>query len=82
MVDANADIAAAREGIEQVGATGRRLLNEGTRTAREFGEKSMDYAGELTNGLADFVRKQPLIAVAGAFMVGYLAARLLRNVSA
>ncbi len=72
----------------QAGRAGYHALEEGYERAREYGERareygerSLDYVGQAGQGLTEFVRREPLIAVAGAFLVGYLAAQILRRVS-
>jgi len=77
--NSNRDIDGAAEAIQQVTDATRQAIEDGYETAREYGEKSLDYATELTQGLTDFVRRQPLVAVGAAFLVGYLAARVLRR---
>jgi hypothetical protein len=49
--------------------------------AQEHLGDGLDYVRELSGSLNDFVVRQPFIAIAGAFVIGYLAARMLRRVS-
>jgi hypothetical protein len=58
-----------------------RAASEGLEHAQEHLGDGLEYVWELSGSLNDFVARQPLIAIAGAFVVGYLAARMLRRVS-
>ncbi|MGO9604581.1 MAG: hypothetical protein ACLQAT_14530 [Candidatus Binataceae bacterium] len=77
----NRDIDGAAEAIQRASAAGRQALEEGYETAREYGEKSIDLVGQLGDSLADFVRREPLIAVGAAVLVGFVAAKLLRRIA-
>ena len=81
MADTNntRDIDGATEAVQHAAAVGREALEEGYEAVREYGGKSLDYAGQLGEGLTDFVRRQPLLAVGAAFLVGYIAAKVLRR---
>jgi hypothetical protein len=65
--------ATARDGI--------RAAREGLDHAQEHLGDGLDYVREASGSLNDFVVRQPFIAIAGAFVIGYLAARMLRRVS-
>jgi hypothetical protein len=41
----------------------------------------MEYAGDYFGRLGEFVKREPWLALVGAFIVGYAAAQLLRRVS-
>lgn len=69
---------AARQGVH----AGREAANAGYENAREYVSHGMKHAGEMSDSLADFVQRQPWIALAGAFLAGYLAAKALRQLSA
>jgi ElaB/YqjD/DUF883 family membrane-anchored ribosome-binding protein len=53
------------------------LIEEGQEKLNDFAEKGMDYVSSANSVLTDFVRDEPLIAIASAFAVGYVAARIL-----
>ncbi|HVA77282.1 MAG TPA: hypothetical protein VNF27_05275 [Candidatus Binataceae bacterium] len=74
-------VAAASEAFDNARKAGREALEEGVESAREYGEKSLDYASQASESLLDFVKREPLLAVAGAFLVGYIAAQVLRRIS-
>lgn len=56
------------------------LIDEGRERFNDIAEKGMDYVSSANSFLADFIREEPLIAIAGAFAVGYVAARILSHV--
>ena len=68
----------AREAL----GTARDAMDAGYESARQYANKGLDYAGDVSDTLADFVQRQPWMALAGAFVVGYLAAKALRQISA
>jgi hypothetical protein len=39
----------------------------------------MEYAGDYFGRLGEFVKREPWLSLAGAFIVGYAAAQLLRR---
>jgi len=39
----------------------------------------MDYADDYTRQIAEFVKREPWLAMGGAFIIGYVAAQLLRG---
>ena len=58
------------------------LIDEGRERINEYAEKGMDYVSSANSFLTDFIRDEPLIAIASAFAVGYVAARILNRVTA
>ena len=81
MADLNSmgDIKGATEAVQQARAAGRQALEHGYDSIRAYGERSLDYVGQLSDGLTEFVKREPILAVGAAFVVGYLAAHLLRR---
>jgi hypothetical protein len=73
--------AAAADTIEKAKDIGRDAVDKGYEGAREYASKGMDYAGEVSESLAEFAQRQPWVALAGAFVVGYVAAQALRRLS-
>jgi ElaB/YqjD/DUF883 family membrane-anchored ribosome-binding protein len=59
----------------------RDYANQGYDAAREYANAGIDVAARMSDNLTEFVRNEPWIAVAAAFAVGYVAARLLRRLS-
>jgi hypothetical protein len=72
------DIDSAAEAIQNAAAAGRKALEEGLDEAREYGEKSLDYLEQLRDEVVKFVKREPLLAVGAAFLVGYVAAQLFK----
>jgi hypothetical protein len=64
---------AARKGVD--------VARDNLGNAQDYVDRGANLAGELTDTLGDFISRQPLLAVAGAFLIGYMAARMLRKVS-
>ena len=73
------DFDSAAEAIQNAAAAGRRALEEGLDEAREYGEKSLDYVSNLRGQLEGFVKRDPLLAVGAAFLVGYVAAQIFKR---
>jgi ElaB/YqjD/DUF883 family membrane-anchored ribosome-binding protein len=69
------------DAARQYAGTAREYANQGYDAAREYASAGMDVAGRVGDNLTDFVRNEPWIAVAAAFAVGYVAARMLRRLS-
>jgi ElaB/YqjD/DUF883 family membrane-anchored ribosome-binding protein len=57
------------------------LIEEGRERFNDLSEKGMDYVATANSFLTDFIREEPLIAIASAFAVGYVAARILSHLS-
>jgi len=72
---------AASDTVEQARKMGSEAIEKGYDNTREYVSKGMDYAGEVSDDLASFVQRQPWVALAGAFVVGYFAAKALRQFS-
>ncbi|HKD69509.1 MAG TPA: hypothetical protein VKB84_21905 [Candidatus Binataceae bacterium] len=66
-------VRAARQGMDAAG--------EGIQYAQDHIGDGLDIIKDATNSLSNFVANQPLLAVAGAFLIGYIAARMLRKAS-
>jgi len=73
------DADSAADAIHTAAEAGRKALEDSYDNLREYGEKSLTYAGRLTGDLVEFVRREPLIAVGAAFLVGYVAAQIFRR---
>jgi hypothetical protein len=65
--------------VNKVSEMGRQAAEQGYETVKEYAGKSVD--ADLSDDLREFVRHEPRIALAAAFAVGYLAARVIRRVS-
>jgi hypothetical protein len=73
--------AAAAHTIEKAKDIGRDAIDKGYEGARDYASKGLDYAGEVSDSLTDFAQRQPWVALAGAFVIGYVAAQALRKLS-
>jgi len=73
------DFDSAADAIQNAATSGRRALEEGLEQAREYGEKSFDYVSNLRGQLEGFVKRDPLLAVGAAFLVGYVAAQIFKR---
>ena len=70
----------AKDTIEKARVAGRRAIEEGYENARQYAERGMDHVGGFSNTVSDFVVRDPWIAVAGAFLIGYVTAQVVRRV--
>jgi ElaB/YqjD/DUF883 family membrane-anchored ribosome-binding protein len=57
------------------------VIDSGREKLNDIAEQGRDYISSANSFLADFVREEPLIAIASAFAVGYIAARVLNYVT-
>lgn len=60
---------------------GQEAAREGLKMARDYADTGLDAAAELSENLGDFVKREPLIALLGAFAVGFVAAHILRRLT-
>jgi hypothetical protein len=58
------------------------LIDSGREKINDMAEQGMEYVSSANSFLVDFIRDEPLIAIASAFAVGYVAARVLNYVTA
>lgn len=58
------------------------LIDSGREKFNDMAEQGMEYVSSANSFLTDFIRDEPLIAIASAFAVGYVAARMLNFVTA
>lgn len=75
---------AARQGkaaLNQAARQGMKAAQQGIGYAQDHLGDGVDMVKSVTASLSDFVSNQPLLAVAGAFLIGYIAARMLRRAS-
>ena len=57
------------------------LIDEGREKLNDMADQGMEYISSANSFLTEFIREEPLIAIAGAFAVGYVAARVLNYVT-
>jgi hypothetical protein len=58
------------------------LIDSGREKLNDMAEQGMEYVSSANSFLTDFIRDEPLIAIASAFAIGYVAARMLNFVTA
>ena len=81
-VDAAGEYASRGYGATREYAGGARdYANKGYDAAREYTTAGLDAAARMTGDLTEFIRNEPWIAIAAAFAVGYLTARIMRRLS-
>jgi hypothetical protein len=78
MTDSDAASSMGRRGEEP----GWQSTDQRFERVKEYVGNGADAIGNLSGNLTEFVRKEPWIAVVAAFAVGYLAARMMRHVTA
>lgn len=71
----------AADSIDTAKEFGRKAAAEGYDQAREYASRGAEYMGGFSESVADFVTREPWMAIAGAFVVGYVAAQILRRAS-
>jgi hypothetical protein len=71
----------AADSVKQAAAGAADTFNTAKEQARDYAERGMEYAGDYSGQFAEFVQREPWMAMAGAFIVGYAAAKLLRSAS-
>jgi ElaB/YqjD/DUF883 family membrane-anchored ribosome-binding protein len=69
----------ASDAVDKAAEIGESAMEKGFESAREFADTGLDYMGDLTERVSGFVKREPWIAVAGAFVIGYVAAHLFRR---
>jgi len=57
------------------------LIDEGREKLNDIADQGMEYISSANSFLTEFIRDEPLLAIAGAFAVGYVAARVLNYVT-
>jgi hypothetical protein len=71
----------ARDAACQAAQPGRKAAGAGSGSVREYVSDGLNHAVEMRDSITDFVQRQPWVALVGAFVVGYIAARALRRLS-
>jgi ElaB/YqjD/DUF883 family membrane-anchored ribosome-binding protein len=69
----------AADSLKQAASGAADTLNTAKEQARDYAERGMQYAGDYSGQLGEFVQREPWLAMAGAFIIGYVAAQLLRS---
>ena len=58
------------------------LIDSGREKFNDIADQGREYVSSANSFLTEFIRDEPLIAIASAFAVGYVAARILNYVTA
>jgi hypothetical protein len=69
----------AGEILNKTAEIGETVMSNGYDSVREYADTGLEYLGDLSTQVRAFVRREPWIAVGGAFIIGYFAAHLLRR---
>jgi len=71
----------AKAAVEEAKNHGHQAAENGSQAVKEGYEAAQQYLEKkgLDFDLGDFVRREPWIAVAGAFAIGYVVAQLVRR---
>ena len=69
----------AADSVKQAASGAADTLNTAKEQARDYAERGMEYASDYSGQFGEFVKHEPWLALAGAFIVGYAAAHLLRS---
>ena len=68
-----------RETLNKGYDAAREAANKGYDAAREAASRGFDAAADLSSNLRGFVVREPLLALAAAFAIGYTLARMMRS---
>jgi ElaB/YqjD/DUF883 family membrane-anchored ribosome-binding protein len=60
---------------------GRQAMSQGADTAREYMERGRGAMSDAAENLSEFVRRDPWLALLGAFVIGYVAAKVIKRLS-
>lgn len=69
----------ATEACRRAADIGGDVLEEEYETVQEYAHRGLDYVGDVTHQVSEFVRRAPWSAVISAFAIGYVAARFFRR---
>jgi len=77
MAERDSMTSAAADAIDQ----GQEAAREGLKMARDYADSGLDAAAELSENMGEFVKREPLMALVGAFAVGFVVAHILRRLT-
>ncbi|HZP46005.1 MAG TPA: hypothetical protein VFB15_10180 [Candidatus Binataceae bacterium] len=55
--------------------------NQGYDMARDYADRGMSFMQDATRDLREFARREPWLALAASFAIGYMVAKMMRRVS-
>jgi ElaB/YqjD/DUF883 family membrane-anchored ribosome-binding protein len=68
--------------VQQAMDQGRNIADKASETVKEGYKAAQQYAQDnLSVDVADFVRREPWMAITAAFAIGYVAAQMIRRTS-
>jgi ElaB/YqjD/DUF883 family membrane-anchored ribosome-binding protein len=68
--------------VQQAVDQGRNIADKASETVKEGYKAAQQYAQDnLSVDVADFVRREPWMAITAAFAIGYVAAQMIRRTS-
>jgi ElaB/YqjD/DUF883 family membrane-anchored ribosome-binding protein len=73
----------AKSTVQQAMDQGRSAAEQAGQTVKDGYNAALQYAEDkgLNFDVGDFVRREPWLAIAAAFAIGYVAAQMIRRVS-
>ncbi len=66
---------------ESISDSAGRMLDEGRDKLNDYADKGMEYVWSVNSLMTGFIRDEPLLAMATVFAAGYLAARMLNQLT-
>ena len=72
--------AARSEAADKVRQIGRKAYDKGVDNARDYAEKGMDFFEEATDSVASWTKREPWMAIASAFVVGFVVAQVIKRI--
>ncbi|MBF6569134.1 MAG: hypothetical protein IVW54_09685 [Candidatus Binataceae bacterium] len=73
----------AKSAVQQAMDQGRNAAGQAGQTVKDGYRAAQQFAEDkgLNLDVGDFVRREPWLAIAGAFAIGYVAAQMIRRMS-
>lgn len=69
----------AADSVKQAAARASDTLDAAKEQVRDYAARGVEYAGDYSGELAEFIKREPWLALGGAFIIGYVTAQLLRS---
>jgi ElaB/YqjD/DUF883 family membrane-anchored ribosome-binding protein len=66
--------------IDEEARKTRESAEQAYQAAKEYAKESGVYATQVAGVIATFIQEEPWLAMAGAFVLGYVAAQLIKRV--
>ncbi len=61
---------------------GREAVEQGYEAIKSYAKKGVDILNDVSGDLDQFTRREPWLGLIAAFAIGYLAAQIVRRISA